>query len=306
MKTFVFILLSLVIFSCGTGTKKSDQSTAIQLSDSLKDSPMTKADSNVVAAELALQLDSSEENFIWLGRRLGYVNRMEEAIDVFTAGIIRYPQSWKLLRFRGHRYISTRQFALAIIDLQRAAKSMTGKPLEIEPDGIPNKINKPLSTFQYNVWYHLGLGFYYSGDLARAEESFERCLKLSNNDDLLVASSDWLYMIYRRMNDIRSANKILEKINPEMNIVENDSYYKRLLMYQGKLTPDEVLTGDPSSEDYDLNLATQGYGVGNYFYYTGDPDRAREIFKKVTAGKSVYSFGYIAAEIDLARLWKNP
>jgi len=306
MKTLVFILLSVLVFSCGQKSDESQSAAAENHADSLKTEALTKADSNVLAAQLAIQLDSSEENFIWLGRRLGYVNKMEDAIDVFTAGIIRHPQSWKLLRFRGHRYISTRQFALAIIDLQRAANMMAGKTLELEPDGIPNKINKPLSTFQYNVWYHLGLGFYYSGDLARAEESFEHCLKLSDNDDLLVASSDWLYMIYRRMNDTRSAQKIQKKIKPGMNIIENDAYYKRLLMYQGKLSPDAVLVSDPSSEDYDLNLATQGYGVGNYFYYTGDPERAREIFRKVTSGKSIYSFGYIAAEIDLARLWKNP
>lgn len=306
MKTVVVILFSILLSSCGLEQKESTQAIERQNLDSIQSVVLTKADSNVLAAEIALQLDSSEENFIWLGRRLGYVNRMEDAIDVLTTGIIRYPNSWKLLRFRGHRYISTRQFTLAIIDLQRAANIMSGKPLEIEPDGIPNKINKPLSTYQYNVWYHLGLSFYYIGDMARAEESFERCLALSNNDDLLVASSDWLYMIYRRMNDRRSAKEILDKVKEGMNIVENDAYYKRLLMYQGKLSPDAVLLSDPQSKDYDLNLATQGYGVGNYFYFSGEPDRAREIFKKVISGKSIYSFGFIAAEIDLARLWKNP
>lgn len=267
---------------------------------------LSAADSNVLLAQAALEKDSSEENFIWYGRRLGYVNRMQEAIDVFTSGIIQYPNSWKLYRFRGHRYISTREFALAIRDLTQAKKLMVGTPLEIEPDGIPNKLNKPLSTYQYNVYYHLGLGYYLIGQFALAEEAFEECLKLSDNDDLYVASADWLYMIYRRMNDQKSAKAILGSIHDTMNIIENDSYYNRLLMYQGKISPDSLLSVQGDDHDAALTIATQGYGVGNWYYYTGEPDKAWTIFRKVTSGTSTYSFGFIAAETDLNRLWRNP
>ncbi|MFM8346976.1 MAG: hypothetical protein ACKOAR_02920, partial [Bacteroidota bacterium] len=60
---------------------------------------------------------------------------------------------------------------------------------------------------------------------------------------------------------------------------------------------------DSTRKDYDLSLATQGYGVGNWYWYTGNKDRAREIFTRITEGKSTFSFGYIAAETDLKRLW---
>ena len=267
---------------------------------------ISKADSNLMLAQKALEQDSSEENFIWYGRRLGYVNRMQEAIDVFTAGIIKYPNSWKLYRFRGHRFISTREFALAIIDLEKAKKMMQQAPIEIEPDGLPNKINTPLSTFQYNVYYHLGLGYYLIGEFYRAEIAFKECMKLSDNDDLRVATSDWLYMIYRRMNDQSAARNILTTIHDNMNIVENDAYYKRLKMYQGKISPDSLLSVIGPGDETALNLATQGYGVGNWYYYTGDPDKAWKIFKQITSGTSTHSFGFIAAETDLARLWRKP
>jgi hypothetical protein len=87
-----------------------------------------------------------------------------------------------------------------------------------------------------------------------------------------------------------------------MTIIENDSYYKRLQMYQGRLQPEDVLTVDPTAEDYDLSLATQGYGVGNWYFYNGDTTKAVEIFEKVVAGKSFASFGFIASEAELARL----
>ncbi|MFM7193830.1 MAG: tetratricopeptide repeat protein, partial [Bacteroidota bacterium] len=189
---------ALAIAGC-SGSKDSGQEAAIPVPE------MTRADSNVVTAEAALRQDSSEENFIWYGRRLGYVQRMDDAIAAFTAGLVQYPESWKLLRFRGHRYISTRQFARAIDDLEQAAKLMEGQKSEIEPDGEPNALNIPLSTYQYNVWYHLGLAHYLTGDFEKAIGDFRECLKLSANDDLMVASCDWLYMSCRRAGDDRTA-----------------------------------------------------------------------------------------------------
>lgn len=292
-----------IVLAAMTACSSDHKNSEISRQDTIP--VLSKADSNVLLARQALEQDSSEENFIWYGRRLGYVNQIREALDIFTAGIIRYPRSWKLYRFRGHRFISTREFALAIVDLEKAKNLMQQNPLEIEPDGMPNKLNTPLSTYQYNVYYHLGLGYYLVGDFARAESAFEECLKLSDNDDLLVASTDWLYMIYRRMNDQKAAKAVLSAIPEEMNIIENDAYFKRLRMYQGKISPDSLLTSGSDNEDAALTLATQGYGVGNWYYYTGEPDKAWSTFRKVTSGTSVYSFGFIAAETDLARLWRN-
>lgn len=266
---------------------------------------LTKADSNVIQTRLALEKDSSEENFIWYGRRLGYVNKMKEAIDVFTSGINKYPHSWKLYRFRGHRFISTREFTLAIRDLNQAKRLMQESAPEIEPDGLPNKLNKPLSTYQFNVFYHLGLAYYLNGQFDMSENAFQECLKLSDNDDLYVASADWLYMIYRRRNNQKSANSILSTIPSQMNIIENDAYFKRLKMYQGLIQPDSLLSVSGDENEAALTLATQGYGVGNWFYYNGQSDKAWIIFKKVTEGTSTYSFGFIASETDLARLWRK-
>ena len=55
-----------------------------------------------------------------------------------------------------------------------------------------------------------------------------------------------------------------------------------------------------SPEDRDLALATQGYGVGNWFLYTGHSAKAREIFEQVVSGRQVAAFGFIAAEVELS------
>ena len=261
-----------------------------------------KLDSNLHVAIQNFEKDPSEENFIWYGRRLGYLSKFNEAIEVLSDGIEKYPESYKLLRHRGHRYISMRLSDRAIDDLSRASQLMMPYPPEIEPDGAPNQLNIPLSNTQFNIWYHLGLAHYLKGDFEKAEQAYIECLKASNNDDLLVATIDWFYMTYRRQGKDDVAEGLLGNISDSLNIIENDSYYKRLKMYQGKLQPEQLLQVDPTADDYDLSLATQGYGVGNWYLYNGDTARAVEIFDKVISGKSFSSFGFIAAEAELARM----
>lgn len=261
-----------------------------------------KLDSNLSVAKTNFKNDPSEENYIWYGRRLGYLSRFNESIEVLSEGIEKYPQSYKLLRHRGHRFISMRLFDRAIDDLTKASQLMPPHPPEIEPDGAPNQLNQPLSSTQFNIWYHLGLAHYLKGDFEKAEQAYIECLKASYNDDLLVATIDWFYMTYKREGKNELAEGLLGNITDSMTIIENDSYYKRLKMYQGKLQPEDVLTVDPNAEDYDLSLATQGYGVGNWYFYNGDTTKAVEIFEKVVSGNSFASFGFIASEAELARL----
>ena len=42
--------------------------------------------------------------------------------------------------------------------------------------------------------------------------------------------------------------------------------------------------------------------MGNYYLVTGDTAKAKEVFQKVISGGGWNAFGYIAAEVDLARM----
>ncbi len=258
-------------------------------------------DSNLAVAKKNFDADPSEENYIWFGRRLAYLYLYDSSITIFTEGLTKYPESFRLLRHRGHRYITIRKFDLAVNDLLKASELMKGAPIEIEPDGAPNKLNIPLSNTQFNVWYHLGLAYYLQRDFEKAAQAYEECLEVSNNDDLITATVDWLYMTYRRAGKPEKASEVLTRVHDNMKIIENDSYFKRLRMYQGKLKPDEVLEVSANAEDADLSLATQGYGVGNWYLINGDSTKANEIFKKVVGGKYFAAFGFIAAENELVK-----
>jgi tetratricopeptide (TPR) repeat protein len=240
------------------------------------------------------------ENIIWLGRRLAYLSRYSETIDVFSRGIARHPNDARLLRHRGHRYITTRQFDRAIPDFEKAAKLMADKPDEGEPDGAPGRRPSPSATLKFNIYYHLGLAHYLKGDFEKALGAYRECMKFStDNDDSLVATSDWLYMTLRRLGRKEEAQKVLEPIKEGMNVLDNAAYYNRLLMYKGLRKPEDVLASD---EQDPLQIATQGYGVGNWYLVNGDQERAKVIFKRVVAGSQWAAFGFIAAEADLARM----
>jgi hypothetical protein len=113
-----------------------------------------------------------------------------------------------------------------------------------------------------------------------------------------VATLDWLYMTYRRLGRHGAAKQLLSDVTDKMEILENESYHRRLLMYKGAIAPDELLN---TSNADDLTIATQGYGVGNWYLVEGDTARARQIFEKVIQGRQWAAFGFIAAEAELAR-----
>ena len=242
---------------------------------------------------------SDADRIIWLGRRLGYLGRYREAIDVFTRGIALHPGDARLLRHRGHRYITVRDFARAQADLERAAGLVRGRPDEVEPDGAPNRYGIPTSTLQSNVWYHLGLARYLRGDFAGALDAYREAMRVSANDDMLVATSDWLYMTLRRLGRDAEAARVLEPIRRDMRILETEAYHRRLLMYRGEIPPDSLLAAGGADP---VTVATQGYGVGNWYLYNGDRARAMEVFRRVVAGGNWGAFGYIAAEAELARM----
>jgi tetratricopeptide (TPR) repeat protein len=244
----------------------------------------------------------SADAAIWLGRRLAYLGRFRDAIAVYTRAIAAHPRDPRLLRHRGHRFITLRRFDDAIADFDRAAVLIRSRPDEVEPDGQPNALNIPTSTLHFNIWYHLGLAHYLKGDFGKALSAYRRCMDVSRgNDDRLVATTDWTYMTLRRLGRPAEAAAMLAPIHRDMKIIEDHAYHRRLLMYKGEVSPDELLAGNADP----IDVATQGYGVGNWHLYNGRADQARAVFDRVVKGSQWAAFGFIAAEAELAREWRR-
>jgi len=304
MKRFLRLAL-IFVFSCiGLTPQLPAEQRPIQ-AISMLGVPLTWAavDSQAQArcdqAFTAYQTDTSEANTIWYARRLGYVGEMQKALFVLDDGLKRFPKSYQLLRHRGHRLLAMRQFSLAIDDFEKAGRLIAGKPLEIEPDGIPNKLNRPLANTQFNIFYHLGLACYLCADYAKAAAAYAQCEKWAVNSDLKVALADWRVITYQRLGQSAMVKKILRRIPVKLSLIEDAAYHQRLLMYKGLRQPEELLSGNVENE---LDLITQGYGVGNWYAQQGETEKAREIFLKIMKLKAWNAFGYIAAEADLARM----
>jgi tetratricopeptide (TPR) repeat protein len=249
-------------------------------------------------ARLAYERDPGDADaLIWLGRRLAYLGDYRAAIDAFTEGIERHPHDPRFYRHRGHRYITTRQFSRAIADFEMAVELMRDRPDEVEPDGQPNAYGVPVSTLHSNVWYHLALAHYLRHDFEQALPAWRMAVQVSTNDDMLVASSDWLYMTLRRLGREAEAAQVLQRITPDMEILENVAYHRRLLMYQGVLPPDSVMAAD--TED-PVQIATYGYGIANWYLYNGERYHAETLFRRILQGRNWAAFGFIAAEAELA------
>ena len=239
------------------------------------------------------------ENLIWYARFTAYQGKYEDAIRIYSDGIDQFPRDPRLYRHRGHRYISIRKFDQAIKDLEYATELIQGEENEIEPDGMPNAQNIPVSTLHGNIFYHLGLAYYLKHDFINAREAYEKCLATSSNPDNVVSATHWLYMINRRIGDKEKALKYLEGIEPDMEVIENINYHQVCLFYKGLLTL-ENLSKNTSKGGAGADAIL--YAIGNWHLYGGDKEKARGVYSDILKGDSWSSFGYIAAEKDYLTL----
>lgn len=258
-------------------------------------------EANLRDAKEAFDADpGSEEAIIWLGRRLAYLYRYADAIDTFSRGIETHPRSHRLLRHRGHRYITVRRFDLAERDLALAAQLAESLDDQIEPDGAPNAAGVPLSTDHSNIWYHLALAQYFRGEFSRAERSWARCVQIrKDTDDSLVSSTYWHYLTLRRLGREADAAAAIAPIRADMTILENHSYYASLLMFKGERTRSDLRRGVQTG---DLDASSVGYALGMAALLDGDTAAARADFQGVIDNTMWIMFGHIAAEAEVARM----
>ncbi|WP_290627375.1 hypothetical protein, partial [Altibacter sp.] len=245
--------------------------------------------------EAYLQNPDAIDNIIWHGRFTAYTGNYNEAIAIYSKGLEKYPNETRLLRHRGHRYITLRKFDKAIADLEKAAKLIEGTKDKVEPDGMPNDKNIPVSTLHGNIYYHLGLAYYLKHDLENALGAFKKALNTSNNPDNVVSTSHWLYMIHRRMGNERAAEAVVAPITDTMEVIENEAYHRACLFYKGVLELNEI-NNDPKAPG--ASRSALSYAVGNWLYYTGNAAQAEKVFEIMMEQDDWASFGYIAAESD--------
>ena len=302
MKHLYLLSIVLILFSCNTFQNQKKNNNPIQtietitvLGDTLH-SPEIKdgksLDQFKSARTTYFDNQNNAEALIWYGRRTAYLGYFQEAIKLFTLGIKNHPNDARFYRHRGHRYISTRQYDKAISDFKKAVVLIDGKADQLEPDGLPNSKNIPLSTLNGNIWYHLGLAYYLKNDMENALKAFKNRSVTHKYDDNIVSGGHWLYMINRRLGKIDKSNTIVNEVHKDMDIIENMSYHQSCLFYKGELQESEMKMDEVAL-----------YTLANWYVYEkNDTLKAKKYYKNLLEKGNPYSFAYIAGESDWNRL----
>src|SRR5256886_12715152 len=137
-----------------------------------------RATGPIARAESALAVDPrSVERIIQLGVAQSGARQFREAIQTFTRGLAIAPTDAMLYRWRGHRYLSVREFDRALDDLTRGSR---------------------LDSTNYGIWYHLGIVRYARGDFAAAADAFARAQRRPPGVAEPAAATDWLWLSLSR------------------------------------------------------------------------------------------------------------
>lgn len=252
-------------------------------------------DGAIAKADAALAADPRNVDLILAAARArDSALQFNAAIDTYTRGLALAPDDVRLLRFRGHRYISIRKFDLAVADLDKA---------------------RTLAPSSFDVLYHLGLAHYLRGEFDEAARVYRACLettsdprplpegwrscaKTRDTDNDRVAVTDWLYRALRRADRDDDARALVKGITADMKVGENEAYYTALRFYGGAVNEEAALTPATKSEN---RLVTVGYGVAVFHLANGDFDRACLLLERIADEPNWNAFGVIAAEADLAQ-----
>jgi len=275
------LLLSLVtIIAMWPAIDASAQSLQYRSPEGVEYRSLPDTDAIKIARAALEASPRSITRIIDLGVAQSGARQFREAIATFTRGLQIEPNNALLLRWRGHRYLSVRDFDRAHADLTRGG--------QIDPA-------------IYGIWYHLGVVQYLRGDFADAAASFAKAQPIAPDAGELQGSIDWLWMSLSRAGRGDEAKAMLDRkldqradFKPVIN-----AYTRRLQLYRGEIVPGAVVTNADTDE---VQIATLAYGLGNWYLVRGDKAEARKWFERSVQSGGWPGFGFIVAEEELRRL----
>ncbi|MEL7548004.1 MAG: tetratricopeptide repeat protein, partial [Pseudomonadota bacterium] len=256
------------------------------------------AETEAQIAELEAKPEKTEVDFINLGYLYVNAGQFNGAIELYGRGLEQFPDSFKLLRHRGHRYKNTRQLDKAIIDLERAVELMG----DDNSDVIQLRLSgEPFGTYEHWVWYHIGLYHYLNEEFGLAAEAYEKCVVTAANNQTLVGATDWLYNAYMKNDEPGKAEAALDNVPPNIEINPNYSYYQRVLVYKGLNTPDEFLDLEKPGAEWDGREITSGYGMANWYKWNGEPEKAQLIYDNILETPFWSSWAYVVTDREQSK-----
>ncbi len=217
-----------------------------------------------------------EDSYAWLGRRYGYLGRLPEAIQVFSEGLKKFPDSYKLYRYRGRHLARNYQWDQAIADYKKAGELLKDQPDSYEPNGIANALDLTISTFKQNIPYYLGQTSMATGDYKMVLEGMNEAINVPVRFaymEELIPVTLWKYMALRKLGRHGEAQDELKKVPDEADLIENDQYHRAVNYLKGLYSRKEFL------ENADV---IGKYTVAMKDHFEGNNDAAIKLWNETT------------------------
>ncbi len=266
--------------SCCVIAFSSIQAQSVQYRSRAGVSYRSQADTGPIArAKAALDADPRNvQRFIALGAAQSGARQFREAIETFTRGLAVAPNEPMLYRWRGHRYLSVREFDKAMADLTRGYK---------------------LDSTNYGILYHLGVLRFLKGDFNGAAATFAKAQPRAPDGGELAGSTDWLWMSLSRAGRAAEAAAMLARRPDTLPTTPGYAYVSRLKMYRGEIKPEALFS---PSDTADVQVATLSFGLGNWYMVHGDKAKAKAAFQRAIKSGGWPGFGFMVSEAELRRL----
>lgn len=248
-------------------------------------------------AELEAKAGKSEEDYLTLGYLYVEVGRFRGAIDAYGRGLAAYPDSFRLLRHRGHRYLNTRQLDAARADLERARALLEGEDDAAVPEYRLS--GAAFGTYEHWIWYHLGLHRYLTGDPDGAAEAFRRCVSTATQDSFRVGATDWLWNSLQKAGRPEEAAAALAALPRELDVPEGYPYLQRVRVYRGELDPMTLLDLDEPGTWTGRDV-TLGYGIAHWLRLQGETALAERIHERILAADAWNLWAHVATDREQA------
>ncbi|MCC3859638.1 tetratricopeptide repeat protein [Pseudemcibacter aquimaris] len=236
---------------------------------------MLEKDLEIAKAVMEVAPDRAS-SYEWLGRRYGYLGRLPEAIEVFSEGLKKFPENYKLYRYRGRHLARNYQWDQAISDYRKAAELLKEHDDSYEPNGIANALGLTISTFKQNIPYYMAQTSMAIGDyetvFAGMDEAINVPVKFAHMEQLVPVTL-WKYMALRKMGKHAEAEAELKKVPDEYDLIENDQYHRAVNYLKGNYTRDEFLA---------IADVIGKYTVAMKDLFDGDVENAKKLFNETT------------------------
>lgn len=99
----------------------------------------------------------------------------------------------------------------------------------------------------------------------------------------------------------------MEPITADFDTDQEHPYFRRLMLYKGIITPEELVDVSQDPAKTSVSDVTKMYGLANWYGYQGDTEKAMSLYRKIVQSESGWpGFAFAAAEKEIANAEVKP